>query len=176
MDALLNDFALKYTASCRDHRNKAIGDAEYACKRDNMDQALETIRAMSQTLQEVKNVADAQAQKDVILKNIEIIQQRAASNFNGGCGSALSVDPPSVSFPGPTFERTIQIQNVGNRDTQYHVIGLPEAFLSVYGQGDATPQRPVVVSIKRAPFKVEPNKDIVFYVSDDSQKIGCRST
>lgn len=167
VDAILRDYAFRYAGSCRDHEAGRISTGEYACKRDNMDRALATARSLAITLAEVKNIPDAGAQRDVVLKDLTIIQQLAASDFAAGCGSALAVTPVTITFEDTFPERTFEVTNSGNRAAAYSVTDLPEAFVAVRSSGTVAAGSGAVVSIKRTPFAPPPSP-VVFHVTDNA--------
>lgn len=166
VDAVLEDYAFKYASSCRDHEAGRMSEAEYACRRDNMDRALDSARALSLTLEQVKNIADPAAQRDVVLRDLETITRLATADFAAGCGSALVVAPDALSFEDHFPERTFELANGGNRDATYAISELPEAFVAVRSSGAVGAGKGVVVSIKRAPFPL-PAEPVVFYVNDN---------
>lgn len=167
VDAILKDYAFRYAGSCRDHEAKRISTAEYACKRDNMDRALATARNLAATLAEVKNITSGNAQRDVVLKDLAVIQQLATNDFNVGCGVALAVMPPAVTFEATFPERTIEVTNSGNREANYSVVDLPEAFVAVRSSGTVAAGSGAVISIKRTPFPPPPSP-VVFHVADNA--------
>lgn len=169
VDAILKDYAVRYEALCRDHRKTppTITDAEYQCRRDNMDQTLSTVRALSLTLAEVKNVQEASAQRDIVLKDIETIQKLSRDQFRANCGSALVPTPAYITFNGDVYERTIEIVNAGNRNVQYHIADLIEAFTAIHSTGPIPASQSVVVAIRRTPFPVPTNTPVSFYVGDN---------
>lgn len=167
VDAILKDYAFRYAGSCRDHEAKRISTAEYACKRDNMDRALATARNLAATLAEVKNLADGKTQREVVLKDLAVIQQLATNDFNAGCGVALAVTPPTVTFESTFPERTIEVTNSGNREASYSVTDLPEAFVAVRSSGTIAAGSGAVISIKRTPFPPPPSP-VVFHLADNA--------
>jgi hypothetical protein len=168
VDQILKDYAFKYTSVCRDNDAKKIADAEYNCRRDNMERVLGATRSLALTLDAMKSIADPASQQDIVLKDIDLIKDLAQADFSKGCGSALAVSTSSLTFEGPTPERTIEVANGGNRDLTYTVTDLPEAFAAVQLSGTIpVGHSAVVVAIKRAPFPVMVNTPVVFYVKDN---------
>src|SRR6202051_891396 len=166
VDNYLKDYGVKYAAACRDNGRKVLSDAEYNCRRDNMDKALDNLRAMSPALDATENVQDATAQKEIVLRYLEVFTNLAKSGYSEGCGSVLSVQPKSLSFEDHYPERSIQITNGGNRDSSYYVAELPEAFAPAPSSGEVKQGNTITVSIRRAAFPVQPGAKIVFYVRD----------
>jgi hypothetical protein len=117
-DNSLKDYALKYETACRDNKRHTISDAEYNCRRDNMDRALSTTRSLGLALEATKSVSDPTIQKDVVLKDLDTIKELTANDFSRGCGSALSVSPADLSFQDHYPERTIEVTNSGNRNVR----------------------------------------------------------
>lgn len=168
LDQILEDYTVNYAAACRDNDAKKISDAEYNCRRDNMDRVLATTRSLGLTLDAAKTIADPASQKDIVLKNVELIKDLAQDGFSKGCGSALTVSPALLRFEGPVTERILQVANAGNRDITYTVTDLPEAFVAIELSSQIPfGHAPVVVGIKRAPFPVMVNSPVVFYVKDN---------
>jgi hypothetical protein len=166
VDSYLKDYGFKYAAACRDNERKVLSDAEYNCRRDNMDKALDNLRAMSPALDAIENVQDATIQKEIVLKYLEIFTNLAKTGYSEGCGSVLSVQPKSLSFEDHYPERSIQVTNGGNRDSSYYVAELPEAFAPAPTSGEVKQGGTITVSIRRAAFPVQPGARIVFYVRD----------
>jgi len=166
IDAILKDYGFKYETACKDSRTGKISNAEYNCRRDNMDRTLSAARTLGLTLAEIKNLQDPTAQKEVILGNIEIIKKLAEADFSAGCGATVAVTPDRVTFRGSIPERTITLVNGGNRDLTYHVTDLPEAFVARLQSGDVRRGDTVVVAIMRAPFRAATG-EIVFHIRDN---------
>jgi tetratricopeptide (TPR) repeat protein len=166
VDSYLKDYGAKYAAACRDNRRKVLSDAEYNCRRDNMDKALDNLRALSPTLDAIQNIEDAGAQKEIVLKYLEDFTNLAKTGYSEGCGSVLSVAPKTLTFDDHYPERSIQVTNGGNRDSSYYVAELPEAFAPAPSSGEIKRTATISVSIKRAAFPVSPGSKIVFYVRD----------
>lgn len=169
VDQILKDYAFKYTTLCRDHEvAKTISDAEYNCRRDNMEKVLSSTRTLGLTLDATKGIADPASQKDIVLKNLEIIRDLSQNDYSKGCGSKLTVVPPILRFQGYTAERVLQVANSGNRDLTYTITDLPEGFTAIQLSDDIPKgHAPVVVGILRSGFPVEPDKPITFYVADN---------
>ena len=128
-DQLLKDYALKYDTACRDFNAKRISQAEYTCRRRNMDQTLDEIRRFAQAVQEAKTITDVSAQKEEVQKSLADFRAAAKAEYRMNCVSALDVNPKNITFTGARMiERSIQITNRGNNPLTYSVTGLPEAF------------------------------------------------
>ncbi len=166
VDGYLKDYGFKYAAACRDNKRKVLSDAEYNCRRDNMDKALDNLRALGPTLDAIQSIEDARTQKEIVLKYLEAFTRLAKAGYSEGCGSVLSVAPKSLSFEDHYPERSIQITNGGNRDSSYYVAELPEAFAPTPSSGEVKQSATITVSIRRAAFPVAPGSKIVFYVRD----------
>jgi tetratricopeptide (TPR) repeat protein len=167
VDMLLKDYAFKYAANCRDREKGAVEEAEYTCKRDNMDRALGSARSLALALAEVKVIQDASAQRDVVLKHIETIHQLAEADFSAHCGAELVVNPGALTFHDHFPERTLQIANAGVRDGSYAIVELPEAFLAHPVSGEIRAGGDDTIAITRAALPVSQGSEITFFVRDE---------
>jgi hypothetical protein len=170
VDQILKDYAFRYTTACRDNAAtpKIISDAEYNCRRDNMEKVLSSTRTLGLTLDAAKSIADPAAQKDIVLKNLEIIKDLSRNDYSKGCGSALTASPQTLRFEGSATDRILQVANSGNRDLRYTVTNLPEAFIAIQLSGDVpVGHAPVVVGITRSAHPVVADVPVTFYVSDN---------
>ena len=53
---------------CEDHKQKHVNDATYLCRRNNMDQTLDTLRSFLVKTKAAAGLSDPSAQKEVVLK------------------------------------------------------------------------------------------------------------
>jgi tetratricopeptide (TPR) repeat protein len=149
-DTLLKDYALKYDAACNDFTNGRMNQAEYTCRRRNMDQLLDALRTFAQAVDAAKSITDASAQATELRTVLQRLGAAAKAGYAAGCVSAMTVDPSSLTFTGQTPERSVHIGNGGNNDLTFAIDGLPEAFLAQPTTGSiARGAQPVTVSIYR---------------------------
>jgi len=69
------------------------------------------------------------AQGQIALQAIASFKNLAISGYAKGCGTMLGVDPKAITFEPQVPERSIQVTNRGNRDLQFSVEDLSEAFV-----------------------------------------------
>jgi hypothetical protein len=127
-DTLLKDYALKYDTACQDFRGKRISQAEYTCRRQNMDRTLNELRQFLEAIEAAKTIADPDTQKQAVLKIFDDLRASSKAQYRNGCASAVDINPKQLTFTGLVPERSIQITNRGNNDVTFSVDGLPEAF------------------------------------------------
>ena len=168
-DTLMKDYALKYDTACQDFLKKRISDAEYTCRRQNMDRVLDDLRQFHLALEQAKTVADPSAQKEVVFKALDILRLSSQAQYRTGCTSAVDVNPRSLTYAGLIPERSILVTNRGNNNLFFSVDGLPEAF-HPYPPGGSLPRGvTLTVSILRTLFPVPESRPIRFHVRTNLQ-------
>ena len=170
-DTLLKDYAAKYDAACNDVKNGRMNQAEYTCRRRNMDQLLDSIRMFSQAVDAAKAIADPQEQARQIREALQRLSTASRTGYGAGCVSAITIDPKSLTFTAQTPERSIRIGNGGNNDLTFAIDGLPEAFLAQPTTGAvARGAQPVTVSIYRTLLPVDPAHPVTFRVRSNFEE------
>ena len=167
-DELLRDYALKYDTACNDMRNGRMSQAEYACRRQNMDRALDAIRSFTQAVEAAKAISEPTAQSGIILAALAQLERARATGYGAGCVSSMSVDPVTLRFDDHFPERSISIGNGGNNDLTFSIDNLPEGFVPLPQTGNLTRGSSTRVTICRLnmPLSVSP---IVFRVRSNFQ-------
>jgi hypothetical protein len=164
LDNLLKDYGAKYETSCRDLKAGTISKDEYNCRRDNMDKALDNVRALSVSVDKLGSLTD-DAQAQIALQAIASFKDLASSGYAKGCGTMLGVDPKALTFESQVPERSIQVTNRGNRDLQFSVEDLSEAFVPRPSTGTVPHGSMTTVSIIRT---ILPAADGSFAIKDNS--------
>jgi tetratricopeptide (TPR) repeat protein len=163
-DALLKDYALKYDSVCQDSRAGRISQAEYTCRRRNMDNVLDDLRRFSVAIEQSKNVTDPAAQKEVVLRALDDLRANSKSQYRTGCTSAMDVNPKKLAFTGLIPERSIQVTNRGNNDLVFSVDGAPEAFDPRPPSGPLLRGTTVSISFVRTIFPLPKDQPIRLHV------------
>src|ERR1700682_4517008 len=149
-DTLLKDYAAKYEANCRDVKNGRKTQADYTCRRANMDGVLDRLRTFAQALTAAQGIKDPHEQAAQIRSVLDDLRSAARTDYARGCVSAISVDPDSITFAKDTPERSIHVGNGGNNDLTFAIDRLPEAFLAYPPTGNIPRgAQPLTVSIIR---------------------------
>jgi tetratricopeptide (TPR) repeat protein len=170
-DTLLKDYAVKYDAACNDVRNGRMNQAEYTCRRRNMDQLLDSLRTFGQAVDAAKTIADPKEQASQIRVALERLSAASKSGYGAGCVSAMAVDPRTLTFAEQTPERSLHIGNGGNNELTFAIDGLPEAFLAQPTTGVvARGAQPVTVSIYRTILPVDATHPVTFRVRSNLEE------
>ena len=165
-DELLKDYGAKYETICRDSKAGRISSAEYNCRRQNMDRALDSVRALERSLSVIGSIQDASAQKQIALKAMDSFRELAGAAYKRNCGAAITVTPKHLSFDDHFPERSIQISNSGNSDLTYAIEEVPEAFVPVPPSGHIGQGATVTVALHRSSFPIS-SQVLSFYVRDN---------
>jgi hypothetical protein len=170
-DTLLKDYAAKYDAACNDVKNGRMTQAEYTCRRQKMDQLLDTIRTFGQAVDAAKTITDPREQASQIRDALQHLSTASKAGYGAGCVSAITIDPKTLTFAEQTPERSIHIGNGGNNDLTFAVDGLPEAFLAQPLTG-VVPHgaQPVTVSIYRTVLPVDTAHPVTFRVRSNFEE------
>ncbi len=165
-DNLRNDFALKYDAACQDVRAvpPLMTQEEYTCLRKNMDRALDDIRKFVQAAEAAKTVADASAQKDIVLAALSHLRAADSAGYRANCASALAVDPKNMAFHGTIPERSVEITNRGNNDFTFAIEDYPSGFEPKPTSGHVKRGESRRVSLFRTLLPVPPARPLTFHV------------
>ena len=159
---LLKDYGAKYETNCRDYAAlHVITSAEYNCRRDNMDKTLDSIRAHREVLAKTSgDVANTIAKKYV-----DSILDSARSSFKGGCGVSLRISPNKILI-SKEVNHTITVLNVGNRDVNFGVTGIPQCLLPDPKVGELKQGTSINITLWRTFYPV-PSDSFVFTVDDN---------
>jgi tetratricopeptide (TPR) repeat protein len=168
-DRLMQDFALKYDAACQDSQAGRMTNAEYTCRRANMDRVLDELRRFSQAVEAAKSLTDPEAQRQVVSSALTALQAASSAGYSSGCASAIDVNPQKLSFLGLVPERSFQITNRGNNDVRYSVDGLPEAFDPKPNSGTLLPGATASVAILRTMLPPPSGQPVRFHVRTNLQ-------
>jgi len=163
-DALLKDYAIKYDTACQDFRAGRMSLGEYTCRRQNMDRVLDAIRSFVQAIEAAKGIADASAQKAIILGALDALRVASKANYRTGCASAMNVSPKKLTFSDSIPERSIQVSNFGNNEFSFSVVGLPESFSPKPDTGTLQRAATASVSIIRTLIPPPTNQPVRFHV------------
>ena len=166
-DELGKDLAEKYDMLCQDHKNKRIKDPEYLCRQNNMNQMLDSLRSFQLKARAAAGLADPSAQKEVVLKALEELNDLEKKGYAAGCTSSMNVSPKALSFLGRTSEHSVQISNSGNNDFTYSVVDLPRGFLPQPSSGSVSIGQTVTVAIVRTAEPIPNNSPINFRLKDN---------
>src|SRR2546427_7121280 len=74
-DTFMKDLALKYDMACTDHKNKRMNDAEYSCRRKNMDDRLDKLQLFLTKVNAAAGLSDPSAQKEVVLRALSDLEE-----------------------------------------------------------------------------------------------------
>src|SRR6266849_2719251 len=124
-DTLMKDFALKYDAACQDLRNHRMNQADYTCRRKNMDDTLNKIRFFVEKVEAAKTLSDPAAQREIVLGALSSLEQATKPGLAGDCTSAMSVAPVKLRFEDHASEHSIQVSNAGNSAMNFSVVAVP---------------------------------------------------
>ena len=161
-DDLLKDYGAKYETNCRDYSAlHVITGAEYNCRRDNMDKTLDSIRA----LREVFGKISGDATNDIAKKYIESILNSSHGGFKSGCGSSLRISPNKIHIASEV-NHTVTLLNVGNRDVNFGVAGVPQCLLPDPRVGDLKQGTSVNITLWRTYYAV--TSDSFTFTIDDN--------
>ncbi len=166
-DELGKDLAEKYDMLCQDHKYKHVNDATYLCRRNNMDQTLDSLRSFLVKTKAAAGLADPSAQKEVILKALGELEDLEKKGYGAGCVSSMSVSPKALPFMGHTSERSVQISNSGNNEFHYTVEDLPRGFLPQPSSGTIPISQTVTVAIVRTAEPIPNNSPVSFQLTNN---------
>lgn len=161
-DDLGKDLAEKYDMLCQDRKQKRVNDATYLCRRNNMDQILDSLRSFLIKTKAAASLSDSSAQKEIVLKALSELEELEKRGYGAGCISSLSVNPKSLPFMGHTFELALQVTNSGNNTFNYAVEDLPRGFMPQPPSGPVAVGQTVAVAIVRTSEPI-PNKSPVSF-------------
>jgi hypothetical protein len=130
-DDLMKDFALKYDAACRDYKNGPMPQAEYSCRRKNMDETLDRLRTFAVKVKAVGTLDDESAKREGVMKAFEDLEAASRKGAGTGCTSAMNADPKKLQFSKNTPERSLRVSNSGNNPINFSLTDLPMGFISV---------------------------------------------
>jgi len=166
-DELQKDLAMKYDMLCQEHKHKRVNDATYLCRRNNMDQVLDSMRSFLVKTKAAASLADPAAQKEVVLKALSELEELEKKGYGAGCISSMSVNPKTLPFMGHTSERSVQITNSGNNDFSYTVEDLPRGFLPQPASGTVPVSQTVTVAIIRTAEPIPNNSPASFQLTNN---------
>jgi hypothetical protein len=161
-DDLGKDLAEKYDMLCQDHSHKRVNDAEYLCRRKNMDEILNSLRSFLVKTKAAAGLADPSSQKEVVLQALSDLEELEKKGYGAGCTSSMNVSPKTLSFLDHNFEHTVQISNSGNNAFTYSVVDLPRGFLPQPSSGSVTVGQTVTVAIARTAEPIPNNSPVSF--------------
>lgn len=164
-DSILNDYAAVYETSCRQHQQKVINDAEYACRSRKMQDALNAIRNLQVALESAAKL-DPAAQKEAAQKALDTFRALPRSSDLSSCGPNLSVDPDQITFRSSETEHVIHVSNGGNASTNFTVTGGGDAIHIDPTAGALATASPVPVELIRMRTEVDPAVPMVIQITD----------
>ncbi len=168
-DTLMTDFALKYDANCNDYRQGRMNQAEYLCRRNNMDKALDQLRVFVQKVEAAKAASDPAAQRDILLNALDDLEKSRKSEYRAGCTSAMLVDPLQIPFHGQTALQAVQVTNSGNNPLIFTVATLPIGFIAVPKTGQLAPGTLAAVIVYRTVEPVTSGLTYTFHIVSNFQ-------
>jgi tetratricopeptide (TPR) repeat protein len=153
----------------QDHKQKRVKDATYLCRRNNMDQVLDSLRSFLVKTKAAASLADPAAQKEVALQALSELEELEKKGYGAGWlpVSALAVSPKMLPFIGHTSERAVQITNSGNNDFNYTVEDLPRGFLPQPSSGNLRVGQTVTVAIIRTADPIPNNPPASFQLTNN---------
>lgn len=166
-DELQKDLAEKYDMLCQEHKQKHVNDATYLCQRNNMNQVLDSLRSFLVKTKAAAALTDPAAQKEVVLKALNELEELEKRGYGAGCVSSMSVNPKALPFMGHTSERSVQISNAGNNAFNYSVEDLPRGWLPEPASGPVAVSQTVTVAIVRTSEPVPNNSPARFRLRDN---------
>jgi tetratricopeptide (TPR) repeat protein len=169
-DELGKDLGEKYDMLCQDHKYKRVNDATYLCRRNNMDQTLDSLRTFLVKTKAAAGLSDPSAQREIVLKALSDLEDLEKKGYGAGCVSSMSVNPKVLPFKGHTSERSVQISNSGNNDFQYTVEDLPRGFLPQPSSGTIAVSQTVTVAIVRTAEPIPNSSPVGFQLTNNFQE------
>ena len=166
-DDLGKDLAEKYDMLCQDHKHKRVNNAEYSCRRKNMDEILNSLRSFLVKTKAAAGLADPSAQKEVVLQALSDLEDLEKRGYGAGCTSSMNVSPKTLSFLDHISEHSVQISNSGNNDFTYSVVDLPRGFLPQPSSGSVTVGQTVTVAIVRTAEPIPNDSPVSFRLRDN---------
>jgi len=166
-DDLGKDLAEKYDMLCQDHKHKRVNDAEYLCRRKNMDEILNSLRSFLVKTKAAAGLADPSAQKGVVLQALNDLEELERKGYGSGCTSSMDVSPKTLSFLDHASEHSVQISNSGNNAFTYSVVDLPQGFLPQPSSGSVIVGQTVTVAIVRTAEPIPNNSPASFRLRDN---------
>ncbi len=161
-DTFMKDLALKYDLACNDHKNKRMNDAEYSCRRKNMDDVLDKLQIFLTKVNAAAGLSDPSAQKEVVLRALSDLEEAEKKGYAAGCTSAMNVSPRTLSFDDHVSEHSLQISNPGNNPITYSVADLPRGFVPEPSSGNIVIGQTVSVAIYRTSEPITNNPPLTF--------------
>ena len=161
-DTFMKDLALKYDLACTDHKNKRMNDAEYSCRRKNMDDVLDKLQIFLTKVNAAAGLSDPSAQKEVALRALSDLEEAEKKGYAAGCTSAMNVSPRTLSFDDHVSEHSLQISNPGNNPITFSVADLPRGFVPEPSSGNIVIGQTVSVAIYRTSEPITNNPPLTF--------------
>jgi tetratricopeptide (TPR) repeat protein len=169
-DTLMKDFALKYDADCQDTKRGRMSQAEYLCRRNNMDKTLDKIRIFLEKVEAAKTLPDPATQRGIVLKALDDLETATKSGYGAGCTSAMVVDPKQLNFNDHTSERAVQVSNSGNNPLVFTAGSLPNGFIAQPKTGNIAPGNLAVIAVYRTFEPVVPGQPLTFHMLSNFQE------
>lgn len=132
LDDLQNDFGLQFETLCKDYLNGVYKGREalYDCRRSNVGNALTALRQLKITLEPIKSIQEASAQKDAVAGALNQYYVVSSGNFSKDCNPrALNIDRNEVRFGETDNQQTVGISNAGFFDMTWQTANTPHNFL-----------------------------------------------
>jgi len=166
-DTLMKDFTLKYDAACQDFKSHRMNQADYTCRRKNMDDTLNKIRFFVEKVEAAKTLSDPAAQREIVLGALSSLEQATKPGLAGDCTSAMSVAPVKLRFEDHASEHSVQVSNSGNNAMNFSVVGLPRGFVPQPESGDIAVGHTVSVAVFRTFEPVTDSQPIRFFLHNN---------
>jgi hypothetical protein len=131
LDDLQNDFGLQFEALCKEYITGVYKGREalYDCRRSNVGNALTALRELKITLEPIKSIQDAAAQKDAVSIALGKYYAISANNFSKDCNPrALNVDRKELRFNSAVNLQEASISNGGYFDMSWQLADTPHNF------------------------------------------------
>lgn len=148
-DSFTKDLATKYDMACNDFKNKRMNNAEYSCRRKNMDDMLDKLRLFLTKVNAAMGLSDPSAQKEIVLKALSDLEEVEKKGYAAGCTSSMNVSPRTLPFADHVTEHSVQVSNSGNNEITFSVADLPRGFVPQPSSGNIVVGQTVSVAIFR---------------------------
>ncbi|MGZ4896966.1 MAG: hypothetical protein ACXVJ0_10880 [Candidatus Angelobacter sp.] len=152
LDDLQTDFGLQFEALCKDRITGAYKGREalYDCRRSNVGNALTALRELKITLEPIKSIQDAAAQKDVVSTALAKYYAISANNFSKDCNPrALNVDRNELRFNAAVNLQEASISNGGYFDMNWQLANTPHNFLCEADSHNVAPSKHTTLRVYR---------------------------
>ena len=164
LDDLQTDFGLQFEGLCKDYiigRYKDYPEL-YDCRRGNVNNALSRLRQLKITLEAVKSIQDAAAQKDAVTAIIDKYFEVSANNFSKDCNPrALNLDRNELRFSKDDYEHSVGISNGGYFAIIWQALNTPHGFLCTPKANKIAPAGSDILVVSRLRAKPDTGSQVI---------------